>query len=110
MLHHDFVFSKSPEEEFDYIYKKGIPAPDPSLYLAAPAITEPEVAPEGGEALYVLAHTPYLRPGQDWSKMFPEYRQVILDKLKRTCNMPDLEENIVFEVPKELRIDAREVE
>ena len=57
LLHHDFVFSRSPEEEFDYIYKKGIPAPDPSLYLAAPAITEPEVAPEGGEALYVLAHT-----------------------------------------------------
>ncbi|MBN9417772.1 MAG: phytoene desaturase [Candidatus Eremiobacteraeota bacterium] len=97
LLHHDFVFSRSPEEEFDYIYKKGIPAPDPSLYLAAPAITEPEVAPEGGEALYVLAHTPYLRPGQDWSKMFPEYRKVILDKLKRTCDMPDLEENIVFE-------------
>lgn len=97
LLHHDFVFSKSPEEEFDYIYKKGIPAPDPSLYLAAPSVTEPEVAPEGGEALYVLAHTPYLRPGQDWTKMFPEYRQVILDKLKRTCGLTDIEENIVFE-------------
>lgn len=97
LLHHDFVFSKSPEEEFDFIYHKGQPAPDPSLYLAAPAITEPGVAPPGGEALYVLAHTPYLRPGQDWSQMLPAYRQVMLDKLKRTAGLHDIEDNIVFE-------------
>ena len=29
--------------------------------------------------------------------MFPAYRQVILDKLKRCAGMPDLEERIVFE-------------
>ena len=95
--HHDFVFSRNPEEEFDFIYNKGEPAPDPTAYLAAPSSTDPSVAPEGGEALYVLVHTPYLRPHHDWSKMFPAYRQVILDKLKRTANMPDLEERIVVE-------------
>jgi diapolycopene oxygenase len=55
------------------------------------------VAPEGGEALYVLVHTPYLRPGHDWAKMFAPYRQVILDKLKRTAGMEDIEERIVVE-------------
>jgi len=30
LLHHDFVFSRDPEEEFDSIYKKGEPAPDPA--------------------------------------------------------------------------------
>jgi phytoene dehydrogenase-like protein len=55
------------------------------------------VAPEGGEALYVLVHTPYLRPHHDWSKMFPAYRQKILDKLKRTAGMEDLESRIVCE-------------
>ena len=97
LAHHDFVFSRDPEEEFDCIYTKGEPAPDPTAYLAAPARTEPGVAPSGGEALYVLVHTPYLRPHHDWSRMFPAYRQVILDKLKRTAGMPDLEERIVFE-------------
>jgi diapolycopene oxygenase len=29
--------------------------------------------------------------------MFPRYRRVILEKLKRTAGMPDLEERIVFE-------------
>ena len=97
LLHHDFVFSRDPHEEFDCIYRKGEPAPDPTCYLAAPARTEPDVAPPGGEALYVLVHTPYLRPHHDWKRMLPDYRRVILDKLKTTGGMPDLEDRIVFE-------------
>ena len=34
------LFSRDPEEEFDSIYKKGEPAPDPTCYLAATARTE----------------------------------------------------------------------
>ena len=97
LAHHDFVFSRDPQEEFHAIYDQGIPAPDPTCYLAATAATDPTSAPEGGEALYVLVHTPYLRPGQDWTQMFPAYRQVILDKLKRTAGLHDIEERIVFE-------------
>ena len=97
LAHHDFVFSADPREEFDWIYRKGEPAPDPTCYLAAPARTEPGVAPAGGEALYVLVHTPYLRPHHNWEAMFPAYRQRILDKLKRCAGMPDLESRIVFE-------------
>jgi len=97
LLHHDFVFSRDPEEEFDAIYRKGEPAPDPTCYLAAPARTEPSVAPVGGEALYVLVHTPHLRPHHDWSKMLPVYRRGILEKLKRTAGLGDIEERIVFE-------------
>jgi phytoene desaturase len=97
LLHHDFVFSRDPEEEFDFIYHKGEPAPDPTCYIAAPAVTDASVAPEGGEALYVLVHTPYLRPHHDWPTMFPAYRQVILDKLKRTAGMSDIESRIVIE-------------
>ena len=97
LLHHDFVFSRDPHEEFDYIYNKGEPAPDPTCYLAATSRTEPGTAPPGGEALYVLVHTPYLRPHHDWNKMLPEYRRVILNKLKTTGKMPDIEDRIVFE-------------
>jgi phytoene desaturase len=97
LLHHDFVFSRDPEEEFESIYHKGEPAPDPTCYLCAPARTEPAVAPPGGEALYVLVHTPYLRPHHDWKRMLPEYRRLILDKLKTTGKMPDIEHRIVYE-------------
>jgi diapolycopene oxygenase len=97
LAHHDFVFSRDPHEEFHAIYDKGEPAPDPTCYLAATAQTDPSSAPAGGEALYVLVHTPYLRPHHDWKKMLPAYRRIILDKLKRTGGMPDIEDRIVFE-------------
>jgi len=97
LLHHNFVFSRDPEEEFQTIYSKGEPAPDPTCYVCAPSCTESAVAPPGGEALYVLVHTPYLRPSHDWSRMLPEYRRIILEKLKRTAGMEDIESRIVFE-------------
>jgi diapolycopene oxygenase len=97
LQHHSFVFSRDAEEEFDWIYRRGEPAPDPTCYLAAPARTESGVAPPGGEALYVLVHTPYLRPQHDWRAMLPGYRRVILDKLARTAGLRDLERRIVVE-------------
>ena len=97
LLHHNFVFSRDPEVEFEEIYRAGKPASDPTCYVCAPARTEPEVAPPGGEALYVLVHTPYLRPGQNWQEMFPSYRQTILDKLASTAGLTDLASRIRFE-------------
>lgn len=97
LLHHNFVFSRDPEEEFDYIYHRGEPAPDPTAYVCAPAISEPAVAPEGCEALYILVHTPYLRPGHDWREMLPKYREVILNKLERTAGMKGIRDAIKYE-------------
>ena len=97
LLHHNFVFSRDPVEEFHAIYERGEPAPDPTCYLAATARTDPGTAASGGEALYVLVHTPYLRPHHDWSKRLPEYRRVILNKLKTTGGMPDIEARIAYE-------------
>jgi phytoene desaturase len=97
LLHHNFVFSRDPHEEFEYIYEKGEPAPDPTAYVCAPAATDPAVAPEGGEALYILVHTPFLREHHDWSKMLPKYRDVILDKLERTGGMKNIRSRIVSE-------------
>ncbi|QDT63710.1 phytoene desaturase family protein [Calycomorphotria hydatis] len=97
ILHHNFVFSRDAEEEFETIYRKGEPAPDPTCYVCAPSLTEPDVAPDGGEALYILVHTPFLRDHHDWSKMLPDYRRVILEKLKRTAGMEDIEDRIVVE-------------
>ncbi len=96
LLHHNFVFSADPHEEFKFIYRKGEPAPDPSCYVCAPAVSDPDVAPAGGEALYVLVHTPYLRAGHDWKVMLPAYRRTILEKLGRTAGL-EIEDNIVTE-------------
>ena len=47
LAHHDFVFSRDPEEEFDCIYTRGEPAPDPTCYLAAPSRHRPGVGAAG---------------------------------------------------------------
>ncbi len=91
LAHHNFVFSRNAEEEFHAIYDEGVPAPDPTAYLCAPAGTESAVAPAGGEALYILVHTPYLRPGQNWSEMYPAYRRLILQKISKTAGITDIE-------------------
>jgi diapolycopene oxygenase len=97
LAHHDFVFSRDAEEEFHSIYDLGEPAADPTCYLAATSHSDPTSAPAGCEALYVLVHTPYLRPHHDWKQMFPEYRRVILEKLERTAGLKDLQQHIVYE-------------
>lgn len=97
LLHHNFVFSKDPEEEFDSIYRRGEPAADPTAYVCAPSVSEPGVAPDGCEAMYILVHTPYLRPGHDWEAMLPPYRDVILDKLERTAGLTGLRDSIRYE-------------
>ncbi|MEM9166438.1 MAG: phytoene desaturase family protein [Planctomycetota bacterium] len=99
LAHHNFLFSSDSRSEFGDIYHKGIPARDPTLYIAAPSRTDPSQAPEGGEALYILVHTAYKRPGQVWDGpggLLEEYRPLIIDKLKR-MGMQDIEDHIVVE-------------
>lgn len=100
LAHHNFLFSGSSKEEFGDIYRRGIPARDPTLYLAAPSRTDPDQAPPGGEALYVLIHTAYKRAHQTWDGpggLLEQYRPTVMNTLKTTGRMPDIEDRIVVE-------------
>ncbi len=99
LAHHNFLFSEDSEREFNDIYHRGVPAQDPTIYLAAPSRTDPHQAPEGGEALYALIHTPHLRPGQRWGGadgLLAQYRPTVIDKLKR-FGMDDIESHMLVE-------------
>jgi len=102
LAHHDFLFSGDSHREFDDIYRKRIPAEDPTLYLCAPSRTDPAQAPDGCEALYILVHTAALRDGADWGTpgsggLLDRYRPVIMNTLKTTGRMPDVEDHILAE-------------
>jgi phytoene desaturase len=103
LAHHNFLFSRDSHAEFDDIYRRGEPARDPTLYLAAPSRTDPAQAPPGCESLYILVHTPYLRPGHRWLEddgtpgpTLRAYRPVIIEKLRR-FGMDDVEQRIAVE-------------
>ena len=58
---------------------KGTLADDFSLYLHAPTVTDPSLAPEGCEAFYVLAPVPHLGISDvDWRTEGPRYADRIL--------------------------------
>ncbi|MCP9874826.1 NAD(P)/FAD-dependent oxidoreductase [Synechococcus sp. Cruz CV-v-12] len=99
LAHHNFLFSGSSEDEFGDIYTRGVPARDPTLYLAVPSRTDPTQAPAGCEALYVLVHTPFKRDAQNWDGpggLLASYKPVIMDRLRKT-GMPDIDEHIVVD-------------
>ncbi|MCU0688895.1 MAG: phytoene desaturase family protein [Phycisphaerales bacterium] len=99
LAHHNFLFSSSSESEFGDIYGRGVPAADPTLYLAVPSRTDPTQAPAGCEALYVLVHTPFQRAGQNWDGpdgLLAKYKPVIMDRLRKT-GMEDIDSHIVVD-------------
>lgn len=103
LAHHNFLFSQNSHQEFDDIYRKGIPARDPTLYIAAPSRTDPDQAPESCEALYILIHTAALTDEHQWldrggkpGKTLTDYRPIVIDKLKRH-GMDDIEDHIAVE-------------
>jgi phytoene desaturase len=99
LAHHNFFFSTDSQREFGQIYREGVPTDDPTLYICAPSRSEPDQAPGGGEALYVLIHTPWRRADQRWEGeggLFGWYRRLVLEKMER-MGLEDLQRHIVTE-------------
>ena len=67
-----------------------------------PTLTDPSLAPAGGEAFYVLSPVPHLGADIDWEQQAGPYRDAIMEFLERNY-LPDLQSNIVAEH----RIDPR---
>jgi phytoene desaturase len=66
---------------------------DFSLYLHRPTATDPNLAPPGCDAFYVLSPVPHLDAGIDWAKQAEPYRRRIEALLARTV-LPGLPEQV----------------
>lgn len=56
--HHEIRFPRSYEDELDDLFLHRRAARDPTVYVAAPWVTDPAGAPSGHEALFVLVNAP----------------------------------------------------
>lgn len=54
IAHHSFFFDSNWDEHFDAVYSRPRWIDRPLFYIHVPSITDPHVAPEGGEVLYIL--------------------------------------------------------
>lgn len=94
IAHHTVVFGPRYRELLDEIFHGKTLPDDFSLYLHAPHVTDPSLAPPGGGAFYVLSPVPHLGNAPlDWSKIAGAYGDKILASLERL--LPDLRKHVV---------------
>jgi phytoene desaturase len=97
LRHHTIIMPDNYKKLIHDIFDgQGLPD-DLALYLHAPTRTDPSMAPEGGESLYVLAPVPNLAHGIDWAREAPAYRNKIIRFLEQEVGLEGLEASIVTE-------------
>jgi phytoene desaturase len=84
VAHHTILFGPRYESLLHDIFHGTTLPPDFSLYLHAPTVTDPSLAPPGGGTFYVLAPVPHLGHAPiEWGRVAPAYAATILHALER---------------------------
>lgn len=94
LLHHTLILSERYKDLVTDIFDYKILPDDFSMYLHAPTRTDPKMAPEGGESMYVLIPTPNLAGNTNWKEMKNPYADKILKFLDEDFGLKDLRKNI----------------
>ena len=106
LQHHTVCFGARYKGLINEIFNGPRLADDFSLYLHAPCVTDPSLAPPGCGSHYVLAPVPHLGNADvDWDVEGPRYRDRIFDYLEQRY-MPGLRSQLVtsrFFTPNDFR-------
>ncbi len=94
LAHHTILFGPRFRGLLQDIFHGHRLPEDFSLYLHAPTITDPSMAPPGGESFYVLSPVPHLgNAAIDWEAVATAYGDAILKSLEP--HLPGVREAIV---------------
>jgi phytoene desaturase len=94
LAHHTVLFGPRYRGLLDEVFHGHRLPADFSLYLHAPSVTDPSLAPAGGASFYVLSPVPHLGNAPlDWTTLADTYAGQILEALEQV--MPDLRRHIV---------------
>ncbi len=92
--HHALVFPTDWRPHFESIFDDPAWPDDPAYYVHVPSKTDPEAAPEGHEAVFVLVP---LAPGlDDGPEARERFRELVLDDLAEHAGV-DFRDRVVFE-------------
>ena len=96
--HHTILAGPRYEGLLRDIFIRGHLADDMSLYLHRPSVTDPSVAPEGGDTFYALSPVPHLGHDDpvDWAAKADRYKEKVAANLERA--IPGFRERISAEV------------
>ena len=108
LAHHTVLFGPRYKGLLDDVFKGSALADDFSLYLHAPGVTDPSMAPEGTSTFYVLSPVPHLGNADlDWDVVGPRYAERILESLEERV-LPGLRSNLAtqhFITPRDFKSD-----
>jgi len=103
--HHTLLYTKDWKKNFDEVFNKADgnrKVPDPaSLYICMPSKTDPSVAPEGNENIFVLVPTsadPSIGKGGingSGDKRLEDAADRVIAQIADWCNIPDLAERVI---------------
>ncbi len=94
VAHHTICFGKSYKKHLDKIFEKKILSEDISFYLHRPSATDPNMAPDGQDAFYVLVPVPNNLSKIDWKIEGDKFKELVLDKMDKSV-LPGIKENVV---------------
>ncbi|HEX4353667.1 MAG TPA: phytoene desaturase, partial [Polyangiales bacterium] len=96
VAHHTVLFGPRYRALLDEIFHGASLPDDFSLYLHAPSVSDPSLAPEGCDSFYVLSPVPHLGHAPlPWSEIAPAYADRILAALETV--LPDLRKHVVVQ-------------
>jgi phytoene desaturase len=94
LAHHTVVFGPRYRGLLQDVFHGHALPEDFSLYLHAPSVTDPSLAPAGGATFYVLSPVPHLGNAPlDWDRIGDQYGERILESLEGL--MPNLRQHVV---------------
>lgn len=92
LTHHNLLFSRDWKKNFSEIFDSANWPQDPSIYVCAPSVTDPSVAPPGQENVCVLVP---IAPGIEYSQQDLEnYGEKILETMEREMDIPNFRSRI----------------
>lgn len=105
LAHHTVLFGPRYRGLLKDIFHGDSLPDDFSLYLHAPTVTDPSLAPPGCDSFYVLSPVPHLgQAALNWRELAPLYADRILRSLE--AHMPGLREHVVvrrYRTPEDFR-------
>ena len=94
LKHHTLILSERYKGLIDDIFDNKVLPDDFSMYLHIPSQTDPAMAPEGCESMYVLIPVPNLESGINWEKTKKAYTDKVLTFLENDFGLTDLRRSI----------------
>ena len=93
VAHHTIYFGDSYRKHLDKIFEKKILSEDISYYLHRPSATDPNMAPSGQDAFYVLVPVPNNLSNINWSNEGEKFKNLILEKMDSSV-LPGIKNNV----------------